>query len=60
MIDASCVNRSASLSVMAAILTMSKSWNAVRKASRLLNTIDQLSPTWNTPRVSASNIARWS
>ena len=30
---------------------------AFRNASRLPNTIDQLSPTSNTPRVSASNIA---
>jgi hypothetical protein len=31
--------------------------NALRNASRFANTIDQLSPTSNTPSVSASNIA---
>src|SRR6266849_2724945 len=31
--------------------------DAFRKASRFANTIDQLSPTWKTPRVSASNSA---
>lgn len=48
---------STSRSVIAASLAMSKPRNAARNASRLPNTIDQLSPTSNTPRVSASNIA---
>ena len=34
-----------------------KPWKALGNASRLPNTIDQLSPASNTPRVSASNNA---
>src|SRR6267143_1838163 len=57
MIEASCTSRSTSRAVIAATLATSKPRNAFRNASRFPNTIDQLSPTSNTPRVSASNIA---
>src|SRR3989442_10723689 len=57
MIEASCTSRSTSPSVMAATLATSKPRNAFRNASRFPNTTDQLSPTSNTPRVSASNIS---
>jgi hypothetical protein len=57
MIEASSTSRSTSCSVIAATRPTSKSWNARRKASRFPNTTDQLRPTSNTPRVSASNIA---
>ncbi len=56
-IEASWTSRSTSRSVMAATLATSKPWNAFRNASRFPKTIDQLSPTSNTPRVSASNNA---
>src|SRR6201982_4143931 len=52
MIEASLVSRSTSCSFMAATLGTSKPRNAVRNASRLPNTTDQLRPTSNTPRVS--------
>jgi hypothetical protein len=57
MIERSCTSRSTSRSVIAATRTMSKPWKALRNASRLPNTIDQLSPASNTPRVSASSRA---
>jgi hypothetical protein len=57
MIEASCTNRSTFRSVIPATLATLKLQNAFRNASRFPNTIDQLSPTWNTPRVSASNRA---
>jgi hypothetical protein len=57
MIESSRTSRSTSRAVIAATLATSKSRNAFRKASRFPNTIAQLSPTWNTPRVSASNSA---
>src|SRR5260221_233791 len=57
MIEASCTSRSTSRAVIAATLATSKSRNAFRNASRFPNTIAQLSPTSNTPRVSASKIA---
>ena len=56
MIEASCTSRSTSRAVIAATLATSKPRNAFRNASRFPNTIAQLSPTWNTPRVSASNM----
>src|SRR5271165_4446588 len=45
MIEAFSVSRSTSRSVIAATLATSKPRNAVWNASRLRNTIDQLSPT---------------
>src|SRR5713101_10187235 len=57
MIEASCTSRSTSGAVIAATLATSKPRKAFRNASRFPNTTDQLSPTSNTPRVSASNIA---
>src|SRR5256886_8510957 len=60
MIEASWTSRSTSRSVITATLVGSKSRNAFRNASRFWNTVDQLSPTSNTPRVRASNIADWS
>src|SRR5262245_12773429 len=57
MIEASRSSRSTSCSVIAATSATSKPREAVRKAPRFPNTIDQLSPTWNTPSVSASKIA---
>src|SRR5216684_4796031 len=46
-----------SRAVIFATLAMSNPRNAFRKASRFPNTISQLSPAWNTPRVRASNRA---
>jgi hypothetical protein len=57
MIEASCTSLSTSRAVIAATFATSKPRNAVRKASRFPNTIDQLRPTSNTPSVSASKIA---
>ncbi len=57
MIDGFWTRRSTSSSVIAATLATLKLWNASRKASRLPKTTDQLKPTSNTPRVSASNMA---
>jgi len=57
MIEASCTSRSTSSLVIAPTLAASKLRNAFRNASRFPNTIAQLNPTWNTPRVSASNSA---
>src|SRR2546422_7203325 len=44
-------SRLMSRAVIFATLATSKPRNAFRKASRFLNTISQLSPAWNTPRV---------
>jgi hypothetical protein len=57
MIEASSSRWSTSLSVISATLVTSKSLNACRNPSRLPKTTDQLNPTSNTPKVSASNIA---